>query len=62
MMWIENAFNHGDKVYLIHDPYQKERMVTAINVRKHELVYCVRCGTEESFHYEYELREDKTIT
>ena len=49
----------GDRVYLITDPEQHERMVTAITLRGTGAIYGLGLGAEESWHYDYEITDEK---
>ena len=55
MMLIDNKYEIGDIVYLKTDVEQKERMVTGIYVRKYSMTYGLSCGTEETYHFDYEI-------
>lgn len=61
MMFIENAFNIGDTVYLKTDPEQLERTVTAIRVSPGALLYYLSCGVSDSGHYGFEIAAQKDV-
>lgn len=54
-------FDIGDSVYLRTDPEQSERLVTGINVRESGISYAVTCGTNESWHYAFEMTRERDI-
>lgn len=54
-------FDIGDSVYLRTDPEQSERLVTGINVRERGISYAVTCGTNESWHYAFEMTKERDI-
>lgn len=60
-MKINNKFNTGQMVYLIHDNDQHQRMITQIIVTPNGHTYILSCGGDESEHYEIEISEDKTV-
>lgn len=60
-MTIQNKYKIGQKVYLITDEEQKERIVTAIVVRPGVLVYEIGCVEECSSHYEFEVTDEKIV-
>lgn len=51
-MEIDNKFSLGQPVFLVHDPVQEERMVTAIQVNANGLLYRTSIQTTESWHYD----------
>ena len=53
--------NVKDKVYIINDVDQRERVITGVLIRPSDMIYCVGCGTEESWHYDFELSTDKSF-
>lgn len=62
-MIIDNKFGHGDIVYLITDPEQLARVVTAITVCVNNcLIYELSCGAATSRHYDFEMSLDKNLT
>jgi|GEM_PF-2487869 len=58
---IENDFSIRDTVFLKHDIDQKPRMITAIIIQEHGIMYEVISGMEVSNHYGWELQTEKTI-
>ncbi len=54
-MEIDNKFSLGQPVFLVQDPVQEERMVTAIQVNANGLLYRTSIQTTESWHYAMEL-------
>ena len=54
-------FDIGDSVYLRTVPEQSERLVTGINVREIGISYAVSCGTNESWHYAFEMTKERDI-
>ena len=56
---IEVEFEIRDTVYLITDPEQNARMVIGINVRDGGLTYNVVHGTQDSWHYGFEMSGEK---
>jgi hypothetical protein len=59
---IELDFDHGQKVYLVTDPEQLERVVGDIRlVPGGVAIYYLKCGTEESEHYEFEISDTKKV-
>lgn len=60
-MIIENKFNIGDLVYLKTDNDQSQRMIVSISVRRKDLVYEVSFGSVSSWHYEFEISEEKDV-
>ena len=61
-MVVNNKFDIGQTVYLITDVEQLARIVTSINVNKHDEIYVVACGTTESRHYDYEMSGQKVLS
>lgn len=60
-MIIDNKFNIGDLVYLKTDNDQSQRMIISISVRKRDLVYELSFGSVSSWHYEFEITEEKDV-
>ena len=60
-MLIDNKFNVGDLVYLKTDESQTERMVTGFYIRQNNLTYGLSCGSEESWHYDFEISTEKNV-
>jgi hypothetical protein len=61
MMVINNAFEHGQVVYLKTDKDQSPRIVFALKVYKGEILYEVSCGTQNSSHYDFELSAEINV-
>jgi hypothetical protein len=51
----------GDTVYLKTDKDQCKRMVTGICIRPQGITYALVCGTNESWHYEFEITSDVDV-
>jgi hypothetical protein len=63
MMVIDNKYGHGDIVYLITDPEQMARVVTAFTICANScIVYELTCGTVVSKHYDFEMSLNKNLT
>ena len=60
-MLIDNKFNIGDKVYLVTDEDQKERVVTGFYFRQTGITYGLNFGTYESWHYDFEITLEKNV-
>lgn len=55
-MKIETKYDMGQIVYLITDPAQTERMITAISFSGNgSIKYCLTESTNETWHYEIEF-------
>ena len=53
---IHNEFDLEELVYLVTDPEQYRRIVVAFYVDTNDVVkYELRCGTEYSTHFAYEI-------
>ena len=61
MMLIDNKFNIVDKVYLETDSDQNERVVTGLYIRQTSITYGLSCGTNESWHYDFEIIVQKNV-
>ena len=61
MMIIENKFNISDKVFLDTDTEQKERIVIELIIRNEGISYGLSCGTEVSYHFDFEIKKEKNI-
>ncbi len=59
MMVIDNKFDIEDTVYLITDTDQLPRLVTAILIRKYDMMYELSCGCFTSNHMDYEMTKEK---
>ena len=60
-MLIDNKFNIGDRVYLETDKEQNEMIVTGLNVRHSHVTYALSCGTDETYHYDFEISVEKNV-
>lgn len=59
---IPVEFNIGEIVYLVTDPEQEKRLVTGILLKPGKLVmYELACCEEISYHYNFEMTNDKNI-
>ncbi len=58
-MVIDNKFDIGDTVYLITDTEELPRIVTALCVRKYDILYELSCGCFTSNHMDYEIKKEK---
>lgn len=59
-MTINNNYKFNDIVYLKTDPEQKQRIITEINIKPNLiLMYELACGSESSWHYEFEISINK---
>ncbi len=58
-----NEFLHyiGQTVYLRTDAEQRERIVTGINIRQTGINYALSFTTDESWHYDFEISNEKDI-
>ena len=61
MMLADTIFNIGNIVFLKTDSEQKERIVTGFIVRQNYISYNINCGTEESWHYDFEMTIEKDV-
>jgi hypothetical protein len=61
MMVLDNKFEIEQTVYLKTDIEQKERIVTGFYVRNTSITYGLSCGTEETFHYDFEITVNVNI-
>jgi len=60
-MIIDTKYDIGDTVFLKTDYDQKERLVTRIQMTQGNVMYEVSCGTENSWHYDFELATEKDL-
>ena len=61
-MRIDTIYDIGEYVYLKTDNEQKQRLIIQITIQPDKtLQYNVRCGTEDSWHYEIEINKEKDI-
>jgi hypothetical protein len=61
MMLTDTIYNIGDIIYLKTDSQQKERIVTGFMIRQNHISYNINCGTEESWHYDFEMTIEKDV-
>ncbi len=61
MMMIENKYNIGEKVFLVTDGDQLERLVTAIQISPNNLLYRLINNTTETWHFEFEISKEKNF-
>jgi len=54
-------FDIGQTVYLKTDINQLERLVTGINIRPDGITYTLVNGSDESYHYDFEITLDRDI-
>lgn len=55
------SFSIGNEVYLKTDPDQLKRIVTGVMIRPNGISYGLTSSTIESWHYDFEISEDKII-
>lgn len=60
-MNIDNKFSIGEVVFLITDTEQKMRLVTGIQINKNGLIYRLAEGTNDEWHYDFEIATDKNF-
>lgn len=59
-MQIHPEYNLKQKVYLVTDEDQKERIITGINIdAEGSLLYVLSCGIDSSTHFACEISEVK---
>lgn len=58
-MVINNKFNLQQCVFLLTDTEQLTRIVTGIQISNNSLLYRLACGVNDSWHFEYEISEEK---
>lgn len=58
---INIKFNLEEIVFLITDSEQLPRIVTGIQIYKNGVLYRLANGTNESWHYDYEMGTDKNF-
>ena len=61
MMLLDNKFNIGDTVFLKTDTQQNERLVTGINIRQSGITFALSYGSNESWHYDFEISLEKDV-
>ena len=54
-------YNIGQLVFLITDEDQKERIIVEILLSNKDAQYKLKCGIEESWHYEIEMINEKNV-
>lgn len=60
MLVIDNKFNMQDRVYLVTDNEQCERMITAIKIIPGDvLMYELSKETLATWHYDFEISTEK---
>ena len=60
-MVIDNKYEIGDRVFLITDVHQDERIVTGIFIGPNDITYNLNCGNSESYHYDFEISNDRDV-
>ncbi len=61
-MQINTEYEFGDKVYLETDEDQLPRRITELQVMPGPLIkYCLTCGAEESWHYDFEFTKHRLL-
>jgi hypothetical protein len=58
-MNINNKFELQQCVFLITDSEQLTRIITGIQISNNGLLYRLACGVNDSWHFEYEIVEEK---
>jgi hypothetical protein len=58
-MNINNKFKLQQCVFLITDTEQRIRIITGIQISNNGLLYRLACGIDDSWHFEYEIVEEK---
>lgn len=59
---IDNKYTIGDAVYLIHDPDQHMRIITAVKINPgYHVIYELSIAGQVTAHYEIELTSEKTV-
>jgi hypothetical protein len=58
-MNINNKFKLQQCVFLITDAEQLTRIITGIQISNNGLLYRLACGVNDSWHFEYEIVEEK---
>jgi hypothetical protein len=57
-MKIETKFDTKEMVYLIHDVEKLPRMITAITIKPNGVSYELCCGTQATWHYDFEITRE----
>lgn len=60
-MKVELPYKYGQTVYLKTDVEQYCRMVTGYKLGYNTVLIELTCGTNISYHYEYEISEEKEV-
>lgn len=60
-MIIDTKYAIGQTVYLKTDPDQAEKIITGINIRQTGLSYELSFGHTSSWHYDFEITEEKDV-
>lgn len=60
-MTIDNKFDLKQIVYLKTDKNQLPRIVVRIQIGPMGLLYCLNHSTVESWHYDFEMTEEKDL-
>jgi len=60
-MTIDNKFDLKQIVYLRTDKEQLPRIVARIQIGQLGLLYCLNQGITESWHYDFEMTEEKDV-
>ena len=58
-MKIDNKFELQQCVFLITDAEQLTRIITGIQISNNGILYRLACGVNDSWHFEYEIVEEK---
>ena len=58
-MIIDNKFELQQCVFLITDSEQLTRIITGIQISNNGILYRLACGVNDSWHFEYEIAEEK---
>jgi hypothetical protein len=61
MMFVEEAYQLGETVYLKTDTEQLARIVTGLMIRPTGIMYYISCELDETTHYDIELSRQKNI-
>lgn len=60
-MIIDLDFNIAQEVYLKTDSDQNKRLVIGIVIRDRSTMYELACGSNSSWHYDFEIISDKDV-
>ena len=60
-MRIDTKYDIGETVYLKTDTDQKQRMIRQITVKRNGLEYNLVCGSDESWHEDFEFTTEKDV-